>query len=1206
MNDAQDERRSGRARTWLFAALAAGFAVLAGIFVVTSGGRESASRGGAPGPIAAAPAGAPSTVVAAGTSERLSVGGDADAPDGSGWAIHPGVRLAGPGWLEGRVQDSASGAGVEGARVELFALTPTGKDMLTRIYRAAKFDAAWPRRLEPVATTESGPEGRFRFSGVRVGTYFVEARGAWHVPEEPTLARVDASGAGGPIDVRVRAGGRVIGRVERPDGSGVGRAKVLLYPGHTHVLAAARSGDFRLFEAESAPSGEFLFAGIPPGEGYLVSAISEGFALTHAGPFAVRAGEDASVEVGLRRGARVRGRVLAQLEGAGEADLVPVPGAHVGVLPRGLRDLALSAEVLEATHAVTDAQGEYVLQNAPWGELDVAAAKQGLLPAKSPPLRVAEGQEAEAEPVILRSGPMVTLRCSDDRGEPLAGVNTSWYVTDFDALQFEPTFTPLMLQAVRGFEFPRSDAAGLVLAGPFPGSPPHTIFAWLAGYGFQTVEWSPSQGDAVDVVLARSGAAEGIVVDLEHAEPVTRFEVVSERRLEVDDEAPSGVNPFSGGQWIESPDGRFRIENLGTWESPVRFRAPGYLPEDVSIPVQPGATTKGIIVKLRRGGTVRGRVLDAAGEPVRGAQVVAMDERGRPVAGRLRTPRASTGSGKRAVGQEIALVSMDLFAGLGVIGPGFVLSAPDGTYELTGLAPGTVVIHAAERDYADAQSQPIEVPEGDPLEGVDLVLRQGGGLYGFVHDRFGAPVSGAVLVAVSTDRMARTDPSANWVRQGSSDAQGAYRIEHLEGGSYFLACTRGDEALNLTSFLGTLNFDLVTVPADEMLRYDLIDSSSAAVRVSGTVSSGGEPVRGGGLFAMSFEGENVLGLDVKITSVESDGSYAFAGLLPGAYSMTYQGDGPDVRMDVEIPDAPDVRLDLLLPSGSIEGRVLALESGQPVPRAELTLARLDGPAPTGLFGSLFAREGREMRTYAGEAGEFRFRGLQQGSYVLKAGGPRFGEGRGRFAPTPPEELKLGPDERLRGFEIRLAPSLELSGSVVDGAGQPVEGARVLAFPHESGGGRPPSARSSADGSFAMRGLAPGGYDVTASASDRGTSAVREIVLGSEPSAPLVIELRPGVPVACEVRDAQGAPLQGALGRLVALTKSGQATTGGLDQSLEGLLTGEGVSRPDGILELGEFAPGSYRLEVSRGSLSHVRSPVVVEEGGKLFFTVELK
>jgi hypothetical protein len=1125
-----------------------------------------------------------------------------------GIEVRPGVRLGGPGLLEGRVVERASAVGIAGARVELLTLPPTGIDILARIYQSAKFAPNWQKKLLPVATARSGPDGSFAFRGVRNGTYFLEARGARSTPDQAVLVRVDSDGAGGPVDVFVRPGGRVLGRVIDPAGAPARGAEVVVFAGMTTFLTAARNGDFRMFSARTDAEGAFAVPGVPPGAGYFGCASGAGLAVTLHGPFAVDAGADTTIEIQGNVGATVRGRVLARrVAEDGTETVEPVAGAHVGALPRGLRDLAFAKEVLALTHAVTDSEGRYAMHRVPAGEIDVGAAAPGLLPACSPTVVTAEGAESEAEPVVLEGGPRVTLRFKDSAGEPVPGVQTSWFVTDFDELAYEPAFTPLMLQAVEGFEYPTSDADGIAVAGPFPGRPPHTLFCWRSGYEFREVRWNPTTDAAVlDVVMSSGGAAEGIVIDVERAEPVTRFEVRSGRRLDWEEEGPTTINPYSGGYWIEDANGRFRLDALASWDAPVVFSAPGFVPERVKIDVAPGATTRGIIVKLRRGGTVRGRIVDPSGVPIAGAQVAAMDERGRPVVGRTRTPRGSVDSAREMVGQEIAMGSMELFSGLGALGPGFAVSGPDGAYELVALPEERVVIHATHRDFADGRSAPVTVAAGDPREGVDVTLSAGGGIYGTVRDRYGVPVAGALLLALSTDRMANTDPSARWVRQAATDVEGSYRFEHLEAGGYFVACTRGDEALNLASFLGTLNFDLVSVPPDEMVRRDLVDSSAAAVRVYGTVRAEGSAVAGGGIFALGFESENVLGLDVKVAQVRGNGAYEFAGLAPGDYTFSYQGTGPPVRMEVEVPDAPEYRLDLELPGGQLVGIVLDALSGEPIANAETVLLRADVPAAGGLIGTLVQREGNAARDWTSRDGRFAFPRLQGGTYELKVGPPRWGGQGGRWAPIDPIEIEIVDGVKADPLEIRLAPALKLAGVVVDGAGAPLAGARVYAFSHAGGEVRPTTARAGADGAFELLGLAPGRFDVTAAADEHADAAPREVEVGPEPQGELRLVLDRGVEVRVVVRDALGTPIQGATGRLVPLSKTGKAPAPRLDRAIEDIFRGEGVSSTEGVLRLGRFATGRYRLEVGRGSLTAQREPVVLVDGPPLEIEVELQ
>src|SRR6185295_1391046 len=102
--------------------------------------------------------------------------------------------------------------------------------------------------------------------------------------------------------------------------------------------------------------GAFAFEGIPPGAGYEVTAAGTGFALTHALDVTVQAGQDTVVTVQTRAGGIVSGRVLSAPKGEDAAGK-PLAGAHLGAMPRGLRDLRCVEELLETTHCVTRADG---------------------------------------------------------------------------------------------------------------------------------------------------------------------------------------------------------------------------------------------------------------------------------------------------------------------------------------------------------------------------------------------------------------------------------------------------------------------------------------------------------------------------------------------------------------------------------------------------------------------------------------------------------------------------------------------------------------------------------------------------------------------------------------------------------------------------------------------------------------------------------
>jgi protocatechuate 3,4-dioxygenase beta subunit len=144
------------------------------------------------------------------------------------------------------------------------------------------------------------------------------------------------------------------------------------------------------------------------------------------------------------------------------------------------------------------------------------------------------------------------------------------------------------------------------------------------------------------------------------------------------------------------------------------------------------------------------------------------------------------------------------------------------------------------------------------------------------------------------------------------------------------------------------------------------------------------------------------------------------------------------------------------PAGSVEGVVVSALDGAGVPGAELT----------------FALGGATLSATTDGQGAFRFAPADSGSYQLARVSAEAHQPFSPEADDSPIAFALRAGERIRGVRLALRPLRLCQGRVVDPAGQPVTGARVLAY----GAGHrspPPAATTDQRGHFEIRRLDSG-------------------------------------------------------------------------------------------------------------------------------------
>ncbi len=828
--------------------------------------------------------------------------------------------------------------------------------------------------------------------------------------------------------------------------------------------------------------------------------------------------ERVPVTVELRPAPRVRGRLLGP-------DDEPVAGAPVWswlVPPRSRAMMRRYGQVgmeraqrMPLPWAVTDGDGRFEVADLVSGPHRLTALVPGLPPAESDDLTLEAGATAE---VTLRAvnGATVTATVVDPDGVPIAGVAATATVNRLERGRMVFRFGPDDDEepVARG----SSDQEGrLVLAGV----PPRRLTLRLERSSFvdRTIDADvPAEGTDLGEVLMEPGVAvHGHVVD-------GQGNGVAGALVSVGSE---GVL-FGLPEARADAQGYFALEDRPrTGELVLEARAEGYVPAG---PAKVAMPPEGIVdVRVRPALDLEGRVADRdSGDPVAGARLTLLQEVERTGPG---------GAVMMRMGRQV----------------GAAESADDGTFVLTGLAPGEYTLAAAADSYR-SRSLPVTLAAEERPRPLAVLLDTGLVIAGEVVDRSGAPVAGADVT------VSAAESSTGMGRQGGararSDDMGAFRAEGLAPGRYQVTA-RADG--------GRTARDVVEAGAGHV-RLELAQTGAVEGRV---LDADGAPVAAAELFAWGPDGRSA--------TASADGSFRFPELSPGSYRVVASADGwaPD-SAEVTVEEGRTANAELTLKRGGIvTGRVVGLstadlekcnvygggartapgpdgsfrlEGVRPGPvevmaslllaqrsRSVRTTVEADGPpteveidftAGASLSGTV-RRRGRGVAgmtvtassttgrgstsTITGERGDWQVSGLEPGTVEVAAA-----DGRGRVLVGRTVEVE---DHARVDLDI---PGGELGGRVVESdTRRPVPGAEVTVTVE----GSPRAERATLtgeDGAFAVADLPDGTAAVRASATGYMVGeASTAVSMGQAPD--VVLELRPEQGLELLLREADGLP-----------------------------------------------------------------------------------